>query len=294
MNKPSNSLATDGMESTRAARAYYDKTQGSYDLLWMNKQNLAMHYGFWDDSTANLHEALVNQNRYIGDLLRIGNGDVVLDAGCGVGGTAIQFAETYGCKVTGVTISEKQVARARKHIARRNVQALVNVELADYCNTGLPDESFDKAYAIESMCYADDKGRFLREMVRVLKPGGTLVVNDVFLDGRRIETTEEAQLQAWLDGWAVPSMESMDGFRQQCVDAGFAISDDRSVQDEIMPSAKRIWRIGRLFYPFDKACNRLGLLSDETFGSTVACVAQYRLFEERIMNDRLLRLEKPL
>lgn len=288
------SVAVQEAATREIAAKYYDTVQGSYDVIWMNSRNLAMHYGFWDEGTKSLHEALVNENRCVGNLLQIAESDAVLDAGCGVGGTAIEFAETYTCEVTGVTVSERQLQRARRHVTKRSVHGLVNIELADYCATALPNESFDKAYAIESMCYALDKRRFLEEMHRLLKPGGALVIADCFLDGRPLGASEATCLQEWLDGWGVPNLPSVDGFRHACEQAGFTVSEERSMQEQIMPSAKRIWRIGRLFYPFDKTCNRLGLVSDETFGSTVACVAQYRLFAERVMNYRLLRMEKPL
>ena len=36
---------------------YYDQNQIFYDLFWMNKKNLAIHYGFWETNTKNLNQA---------------------------------------------------------------------------------------------------------------------------------------------------------------------------------------------------------------------------------------------
>jgi tocopherol O-methyltransferase len=127
-----------GQDNAAEVSRYYAGSQWIYNAFWMNKQNLAMHYGFWDKKTTKRADALLNVNEYVARDLDIRARDVVLDAGCGVGGTAIWMAEQYGAKVTGVTITAKQVAQAQKHIARRGVRALVNVELADFCRTGLP------------------------------------------------------------------------------------------------------------------------------------------------------------
>jgi tocopherol O-methyltransferase len=171
MNVSKTPSAVAGDNAAEVSR-YYNNSQWIYDLLWMNKKNLAMHYGFWDKKTASRADALLNVNEYVARDLDIRAADVVLDAGCGVGGTAIWMAEERGARVTGLTITQKQVALARKHISRRGVRALVNVELADFCRTGLPSQSFDKIYAIESVCHAPEKASFLTEAFRLLKPGG--------------------------------------------------------------------------------------------------------------------------
>lgn len=159
-------------DNTAEVVRYYDNSQWTYNVFWMNQRNLAMHYGFWDEGSTNRADALMNENRHLARALGIQETDVCLDAGCGVGGTAIAFAEEYGARVTGVTINAKQVAQAQKHIKRRGVQHLVEVETADFCDTGLPGQSFDKVYAMESVCHALDKKRFFNEAFRLLKPGG--------------------------------------------------------------------------------------------------------------------------
>lgn len=274
-------------------KKYYDTTQISYNLLWMNKKNLAMHYGFWGKGIKTLHEALLNQNKETAEALGIKKDDRVLDAGCGVGGSAIWVAENYGANVTGITIVDKQIKQATKNAKNRGVDRLVDFKLMDYCNTDFPDESFDKIYAMESMCYANNKAVFVKEMYRILKPGGILTISDAFLDEKAIQKSDELMLNDWMVGWAVPNVSKIENFHNDLCQTGFIEINDKNVNEQIIPSAKRINKIGRVFYPFDWACNKLGLVSDTTFKSTIATVVQLHLFSEMIMQYHLIKARKP-
>jgi len=274
-------------------KKYYDTTQISYNLLWMNKKNLAMHYGFWGRGIKSLHEALLNQNKETAEALGIKKDDKVLDAGCGVGGSAIWVAENYGVKVTGISIVDKQIKQAQNNAKRRKVDHLVDFKVMDYCSTDFPDEFFDKIYAMESMCYAKNKSVFVKEMYRILKPGGSLAISDAFLDDKTIQKSDELMLKDWMVGWAVPNVSKIKNFHDDLSQAGFKEINDINVNDQIIPSAKRINKIGKVFYPFDWTCNKLGLVSDTTFKSTIATVVQLHLFSEMIMQYHLIKAKKP-
>ena len=271
---------------------YYEKTQISYDIIWMNKKNLAMHYGLWDENTKKLHDALINENKVFSEELEVKKGDRILDAGCGVGGTTIWIAENFGVEVTGITVSKKQVERAIKSSKSRKVDHLTRFAVMDYCHTSFADEMFDKIYAMESMCYAVEKSEFLKEMKRILKPGGILVVADVFQDGRVLTERDKIQLGDWLDGWAVPNVPILREFRKSAEDLKLELIEAKNMKKNIIPSARRIYNIGRIFYPFDYICNKLRLLSNETFKSTLASLAQYRLFTDDTMQYFLIKIKK--
>ncbi|MCX6728399.1 MAG: class I SAM-dependent methyltransferase [Candidatus Saccharibacteria bacterium] len=286
-------LTTMSEDVKEDTKKYYDTTQISYNLLWMNKKNLAMHYGFWGKGIKTLHEALLNQNKETAEALEIKKDDRVLDAGCGVGGSAIWVAENYGAKVTGITIVEKQIKQATKNAKKRDVDHLVDFKLMDYCNTDFPNDSFDKIYAMESMCYAKSKAVFVKEMYRILKPGGCLTISDAFLDDKTIQKSDELMLNDWMVGWAVPNVSKIENFHDDLCRAGFKGINDKNVNDQIIPSAKRINKIGRVFYPFDWTCNMLGIVSNTTFKSTIATVVQLHLFSEMIMQYHLIKARKP-
>ncbi|MGD8744405.1 MAG: class I SAM-dependent methyltransferase [Candidatus Woesebacteria bacterium] len=84
---------------------YYDNSQWLYQLFCYNDETLGMHFGFWEKNTKNRQEALVNENQKVIDLAGIKMGQKALDAGCGVGGTAIHIAKKTHAKVYAVSIA---------------------------------------------------------------------------------------------------------------------------------------------------------------------------------------------
>jgi SAM-dependent methyltransferase len=79
--------------------------------------------------------------------------------------------------VTGIDLHEEQLAQAGNLCAQKG---LTNVLLwkADACNTGLPDNIFDVVYCRFLLIHVPDPAACLREMRRVLKPGGFIFVED--------------------------------------------------------------------------------------------------------------------
>src|SRR5712692_6379102 len=95
-----------------AVRAYYDQTWLDYRVPWMNPANRAIHFGYWDEHTHSHAESLVNMNRAMAARVQLRDGEYILDAGCGVGVTAMWLAEEYRARVVGITPVATQVARA--------------------------------------------------------------------------------------------------------------------------------------------------------------------------------------
>jgi len=103
----------------------------------------------------------------------------VLDVACGTGDMAVSLAER-GCTVTGVDISEEMLAIARRKLSPPPNPSLqggdVRWQVADAEQLPFPDETFDAvtcAFGIRNFVHLE-KG--LSEMLRVLKPGGRMVI----------------------------------------------------------------------------------------------------------------------
>ena len=183
---------------------YYDETWLDYRLVWLEPSNFAIHFGYHDGERRSHAEALVQMNRVLADLARIGQGQRVLDAGCGVGGSSMWLAEHRGAQVLGITPVRSQVARARAFARRRGLSHLIRYRLADYADTGLPSASFDVVWALESLCHARDKAAVYREFARVLRPGGRLVIAEYARSARPLPGWKEQLLREWLSGWMHP------------------------------------------------------------------------------------------
>jgi ubiquinone/menaquinone biosynthesis C-methylase UbiE len=110
-------------------------------------------------------------------LLALEPGDRLLEVGFGHGRTVERAAAMVGeGLVAGIDASEEMVRMATRRCRRLIEAGRVQLALADSASIPYPDRSFDKAYTIHTIYFWDDPGRHLRELGRVLRDGGRVVV----------------------------------------------------------------------------------------------------------------------
>jgi sarcosine/dimethylglycine N-methyltransferase len=105
----------------------------------------------------------------------------VLDVGAGVGGPARFLAATYGCRVTGVDLSEPFVEAARYLTERTGLSGQVSFQTASALELPFDDGAFDAVLLQHVAMNISDRPRLYREIRRVLKGGGRLAIFDVVL-----------------------------------------------------------------------------------------------------------------
>jgi len=173
--------------------SYFEKSWKLLEKWCFVGETLCIHYGYYDKNTKKFLDAVYKMNDFIGELLELkdNKSGIILDAGCGVGGTSIYLGEKYpNVQFIGITISSGQVEMGKKYIKERNIKNF-KILREDYNKTSFPNNYFDNVFAIESTGYSDDIEEFINEMYRILKPGGKLVV----LDGYRTEVNINPFLQ---------------------------------------------------------------------------------------------------
>jgi ubiquinone/menaquinone biosynthesis C-methylase UbiE len=138
--------------------------------------------GYYDTSIKSHEESLLRLNEVIFDIAKIRQNDLVLDAGCGVGGSSIWLAKLKGCKVIGISLAKKEIKLARKFSKQNKVDNIIRFEAMNMINTNFPDNFFNVIIAIESTCYIINKLFFLREASRILKQGERLIISDYFFN----------------------------------------------------------------------------------------------------------------
>jgi ubiquinone/menaquinone biosynthesis C-methylase UbiE len=133
-------------------------------------------YADWRiSSLGEITEAL--EHRLIFQLVGTLQGRSVLDVGCGDGTLALACAGSGAARVTACDPDPRMVARARA----RAICGDANIDLAVARSQALPfpDNCFDVVTCITVLAFVPDADNAIREMARVVRPGGRLVIGDL-------------------------------------------------------------------------------------------------------------------
>jgi MPBQ/MSBQ methyltransferase len=198
------------------ATAYDQWTEdGILEFYWGEHIHLG-HYG----TPPQPKDFLTAKSDFVHEMVRWGGldhlpaGTTVLDVGCGIGGSSRILARDYGFQVTGITISPSQVKRAQ---TLTPPEVTAQFQQDDAMNLSFPDRSFDVVWCIEAGPHMPDKAVFAKELLRVLKPGGMLVVADWNQRDARQQPLvgwERWVMRQLLDQWAHPEFASIAGFAE--------------------------------------------------------------------------------
>lgn len=267
---------------------YYDSCYWDYRFAWANSRNLALHYGYWGADTRSHSESLLRMNRALAERVSISDSDYILDAGCGLGGSAIWLAENYGVRVLGITLSQQQVDIASRFAQKRGVSDRVRFQSADFCQTPFDADRFDVVWGLESVCYAVQKEDFVQEAYRVLKPGGRLIIADGFAKRREFNEKEWKLVVTCLNGWSVPNLATPKEMQDYFDLSGFKNIHYDDISDFTLRSAKQMYRTALLTYPIQKISRLLGLRNEVQTANYLAGLYQYQLMKNGISGYGLI------
>jgi len=220
-------------QSADSVASSYDTwtEDGILEFYWGEHIHLG-HYG----TPPQRKDFLQAKSDFVHEMARWGGiaqspkGTTLLDVGCGIGGSSRILAQDYGFDVTAVTISPQQVRRAQE-LTPEEVSA--KFMIGDAMSLPFPDASFDVVWSIETGPHIPDKDCFAKELLRVLKPSGRLVVADWNQRDERqtpLNFWEKPVMRQLLDQWSHPAFSSIEGFAERLEATGMVegnvITDD--------------------------------------------------------------------
>lgn len=271
---------------------YYDATRLDYRFLWFREKNKSVHFGYYDQDINNHGDALLNMNRVMARKAGVKDGDHILDAGCGQGGSSVWLAEHFNVQVTGITLVPHQVQKARKHAQKSTVSDRVTFFEKDYTNTGFEDESFTLIWACESLCHAFNKIDFYKEAYRLLKPGGRLICAEYFRSKRPLPPKGEKLLHEWLNGWSIKDIDTVEEHRSNAEKCGFVDLNIEDITEFTKPSlaylhsmSQKLWNVGRIL-------RRIGLRNQINHGNHYSSIKQYEALNNNLWHYGLLSMKK--
>ena len=245
-------IVPDVLPSATGVAVHYDELDVAYRSMWGDH----VHHGYWRTGRESVAEAVEALVRLVEARLDLEPGQAVCDIGCGYGATAVDLVARHDVSVLGLTISAAQERIARS----REIPGFTCLR-RDWLDNGLPDASFDRAYAIESSEHMADKHRFFTEAARVLRPGGRLVVC-AWLAGDAVRPWETRHLLKPICAEGrLPSMGSRADYEDLASRAGFVLTS----YEDISRGVRRTWGICMrrlaLRLVTDRAVRRLALSS---------------------------------
>jgi tocopherol O-methyltransferase len=242
---------------------HYDELDSIYREIWGEH----VHHGLWRSGRESVAEATDALAGRVGAALAPQPGQHLADIGCGYGKTAARLADKLGVSVTGFTLSAEQAAVAR---ARPGPLAF---HVRDWLENGMPDASFDHAYAIESSEHFVDKGKLFAEVARTLKPGGRFVVCAWLAQDDPKPWAIRHLLEPICREGRLPGMGTRGEYEEMAAAAGLELKDYEDVSRQV----RRTW----------------GIVTRRMLGKLVTTRRYRRLLLSRATRNRRFALSLP-
>ncbi len=145
----------------------------------------------------------------------------ILDAGCGIGGSSRLLAKSFNFQVIGIDLAPAFVETARVVTQWYNLEQSIGYEQGSVLDLPLENDSFDGVLCQHILMNIQDKKTALKEFYRVLKPGGKLILHEIFQGKNKNEPI--ALPVPWAGDASISFLESWKDFKPCLLSAGFTL-----------------------------------------------------------------------
>ncbi len=174
---------------------HYDLSDDFYRLFL--DEDMQYSCAYFTDPDMSLEAAQIAKKAHIGRKLQIEPGMRVLDIGCGWGGMAITLARDFGAQVTGVTLSENQLATAKARAAAAGLSDKIDFQLLDYRKVS---DRFDRVVSVGMLEHVGvpHYDEYFAKVADVMDPDGVALIHTI---GRSAPPTMQSQ---WINKYIFP------------------------------------------------------------------------------------------
>lgn len=154
---------------------FYDRSTP----IWLSTWGEHMHHGYYGADGKAKKDHRQAQVDLVEEMLRWGQVQQVqrlLDAGCGVGGSARYLARRFGATALGMTLSHVQAEQARQYTQRAGLQDSVLFQVRDMMTLQAADGPFDLVWSMESAEHIREKQQLFYLFYETLAPGGKFLM----------------------------------------------------------------------------------------------------------------------
>jgi len=155
--------------------------------------------GLLDEDTLQKHDqdhfGGVEANDALARASGMNAGTHVLDVCCGLGGPSRYYAHNYGCRVTGVDMTQSRLDGAKRLTDMTGLADRVDFRHGNALDLPFDDASFDVVISQEAFCHIPNKDRLISECVRVLCPGGRIAFTDILATETATPSTRDRLLR---------------------------------------------------------------------------------------------------
>lgn len=189
------------------------------------------------------------------------HGKRILDVGCGIGGPALEMARGFDAEVVGIDLEQPLIERAIAATHRFGMSGQCSFRTVEPGPLPFENESFDIVVSSGALTQTGDKAALLRQIFRVLKPGGFLTS----YEWMKSDAELSADMRYWfeLEGLTY-ELETLEQFAERISDAGFSDVTMTDASDWYRREARREYELikGELH---EQLVERLGVDTAEHF-----------------------------
>ena len=166
------------IRSTKGRPIYIDK--GRVQMIF-DRAKAAEYDAWYDTKLGNFVDEVETELAF--SLFTPEPGSRVLDAGCGTGNFSIKLARK-GLEVVGIDVSRPMLKQAREKVQTTDAELEISFRKMDAKDLDFSEGSFDNAFSMATIEFIpdEDKKDFVQELLRIVKPGGRVLIGTITAD----------------------------------------------------------------------------------------------------------------